>query len=109
MTVEPSVADRIRELVLHAATGSMTVEQKGRLELLLITYRTRELGLDDVDPAEALMRLRQDQRAGEIIRTVELWLHAPEGVSTPSQDTVQELIARCVPEARMSTPAGAMS
>jgi len=96
---EPDVPERIRALVLRAASGDLTVEQRATLELLLITYRTKELGLEGLSPAQAIRRLRDDPRSGELLRTVEQWLHAPHSGMTPSSSTVQSLIIRCVPEA----------
>lgn len=71
----PTLADQLRPLVESAIAGTLPVEGRGRLELLLYLHWRERLGLTG-SQAEAVMRLRRDPQAGELLRAVEGWLHA---------------------------------
>lgn len=87
----PTVLDRLEPLVRRAVDRELTVEERGRLELLLHAHWRGRLGLAD-DPVEAVRRIRTDPEAGRLLRRVEAWLHAPGG-RTPSAAELGELLA----------------
>ena len=87
----PTLRDRLEPLVRDAADRELTVEERGRLELLLLAYWRTRLGLED-DPVVAVGRIRIDPEAGRLLRRVESWLHAPDGRS-PSAAEIGELLA----------------
>lgn len=74
-----SVADRLRPLLDRALQGELTLEEQAELERLLVDYWRHRLQLDDAEPVEALTIIRQHAEAGELLRTVEHWLHSPHG------------------------------
>ncbi len=76
---ELTFAERLQPLVESAVAGHLTLEQQAKLERLLLGYWSERLGLRDVDPAEAIYRLRAHPHAGELLRQVEAWLHQPGG------------------------------
>jgi hypothetical protein len=51
--------------------------ERAQLELGLVAYWRRKLGLEDRAPDEALALLHADDRAGPLLKSLELWLHAP--------------------------------
>lgn len=89
--VPPTLRDRIEPLVRLAADRELTVDERGRLELLLIAHWRERLGLDG-DPALAVGAIRTDPEAGRLLRRIETWLHAPDG-RRPSVAEIDELLA----------------
>ena len=86
----PSVFDRLEPLVRRAVDRELTIDERGRLELLLHAHWRSRLGLAD-DPVEAVRVIRTDPEAGRLLRRVESWLHAPGG-RTPSAAELGELL-----------------
>lgn len=74
-----TLAERLQPLVESAVAGRLTLDQQAALERLLLGYWSERLGLADVDPAEAMQRLRSHPEAGQLLRQVETWLHQPGG------------------------------
>lgn len=74
-----TLAERLQPLVESAVAGRLTLDQQAALERLLLGYWSERLGLADVDPAEAMQRLRSHPEAGQLLRQVEAWLHQPGG------------------------------
>ncbi len=72
-----TMAERLRPLVERASSGRGTPEDHAELEMLLVAYWRRRLGLDDVRPSDALARLKEHAEAGPLLRRVEEWLHHP--------------------------------
>jgi hypothetical protein len=70
----PSFADQLRPLVQSAIAGSLSIAERGRLELLLYLYWRGRLNLAGRQ-AEVVPRLRTDPQAGALLRAVEYWLH----------------------------------
>lgn len=71
----PSLADQLRPLVESAVSGSLSIVQRGQLELLLYAYWRGRLNLEG--PQDVVVaRLRNDSTAGGLLRAVERWLHA---------------------------------
>ena len=79
---EPSLAERLRPLVAQAAAGSLSTDGKAQLERLLLGHWQQRLGLEGLDTAEAIPRLRAHAEAGQLLRTLEDWLHRPPGSAT---------------------------
>ena len=78
----PTLADQLRPLVQRAVDGEATREERARLERLLLSYWTERLDLSGLPPGDALARLRRHEEAGELLRTVERWLHARDGAAS---------------------------
>ena len=78
---EPSLAERLRPLVEAAAAGELSVEDQARLERLLMGYWRDKLNLPELRMADALARLKAHGEAGELLRTLERWLHRPGGAT----------------------------
>lgn len=77
--VRVSLADQLRPLVDAAVKGTLSSEQQAQLDRLMLGYWRRRVGLVDLEPADALVKLRDHEQAGALLRQVELWLHAPPG------------------------------
>lgn len=91
-TPPPSLAERLRPLVDEASKGSLSPDDRARLERLVIGH-WREL-LPEVaalTPAEAMVKLRTDPEASPLILALERWLHAP--ASATSQAEIEKLLA----------------
>lgn len=72
----PTVAERLEPLLRLASTGGLDDAGKARLDRLMLEIWSRELGLVDVPPVEAIARIRRDPRAGRVLTEVERWLHS---------------------------------
>jgi len=79
---EPTLAERMQPLVVNAADGTITSEEKSHLELLLIAFWKHELQLDALSMSEALARLKVHPDAGKLLREMEAWLYKPPGNET---------------------------
>jgi len=75
-------ADRLRPLIDRAARGSLTIEEKGKLERMLLWYWQQRLDLTADSPADAIAALRRHDQAGELLRALEEWLHRRPGTAT---------------------------
>jgi hypothetical protein len=73
-----SLADRLRPLVEGAAAGKLSHAELAGLERGLLAYWRRRLGLENVEPAAAMERLRDHPEAGPLLARLEDWLHRPE-------------------------------
>ncbi len=85
-----SFADQLRPLVEQARTGKLGDSDRARLERMLLGFWRRKLGLQTIDPMEAMARLRQHPDAGPLIKKLEEWLHRPPG-STDEVDVASLL------------------
>jgi len=74
----PSLADQLRPIVVATSQRELTVAEQGRLELLLLHYWRERIAPDAPDMIDAIERLRSHSEAGELLRAVEAWLHAPD-------------------------------
>lgn len=72
---EPTVAERLFAIVDAARTRELDLDERARLELLVL----RELrGSGDLaNLADAVATLRDDRHTARIVRAIEAWLHAP--------------------------------
>jgi hypothetical protein len=75
----PSIAERLRPLVMEAIAGRLTSEKSAELERLLLGYWRGRLGLIDADPVVAVSLIREHPEAGVLLRAMEDWLHRPGG------------------------------
>jgi hypothetical protein len=73
----PTLAALLEPLLVAAADRSMTVDERGRLELLLSAHLGERAGLAGVPRPAAIARLRRDESAGRVLLAVEGWLHRP--------------------------------
>ena len=87
----PTIAQKIAPLVEMAATRELTVAEQGRLELLLYAHWQEQLGLG-LDRVQAVSQLRRHAVAGQLLRAVEAWLHAPQRTH-PSKREIADLLA----------------
>jgi hypothetical protein len=78
-----TLADRLRPLVEGAMDGTLNEGQHAELERLLMGYWRHRLNLDDTNPAEAIALMKQDEKAGPLLKQLEVWLHQPDGKKTP--------------------------
>jgi hypothetical protein len=72
-----SLADRLRPLVEGAIAGRLSQPELAGLERGLLAYWRRRLGLEAIEPAEAMERMRRHPDAGPLLRQLEEWLHKP--------------------------------
>lgn len=75
----PTLADRLRPLVESATAGKLTADQQAQLERLLLAHWRQQLGLENLDAAEAMPVLREHPEAGALLRALEDWLHRRPG------------------------------
>jgi hypothetical protein len=72
-----TLAERLRPLVERARDGQLTSTERAQLELSLVAYWRRKLGLLDEKPEAALVKLRTHAEAGPLLASLERWLHEP--------------------------------
>lgn len=83
----PTLADQLRPLVEAAFDRGLSIAEQGRLELLLMRFWNTRLGLETLEPAAAITRLRREPEAGRLLVAVEEWLHAaPSATPRPKPD-----------------------
>lgn len=89
----PTLAELLEPLVERALRGELDLAGQARLERLLLGHWRARLGLDGVDQAAAVRRMRADAEAGELLRAIEAWLHRPDA-SEEEAEAVRALLAR---------------
>jgi hypothetical protein len=72
-----TLADLLQPRLQAAATGRLDSRQLAELERWLVEFWRRRLGLQALQPREALIELRQHQSAGPLLQQMERWLHSP--------------------------------
>jgi hypothetical protein len=100
LTRPRTIADRLRPLIEDALAGRGNPVLLADLERTLIAFWVRKLGLQDLEPAEALVELRQHPDAGPLLVQLETWLHkpgspvrvAPAGLLEPYRDLPAEAL-----------------
>lgn len=80
-----SLADRLRPLVEQALAGRLSREDRAALELTLIAAWRQRLDLGRLGTAEALAKLKRHDEAGPLLRSLEHWLHRPDGPGGPDR------------------------
>lgn len=74
-----TLAELLKPSVEKAIAGKLPKEKRAELERLLFSFWQKKLDLGDLDPAEALNRIRNHEDSGPLLRKVEKWLHSPGG------------------------------
>ena len=77
-----TLAERLRPLVERALQGRLDRAERAQLELSLVAFWRKRLGLEERRPEQVLVDLREHPEAGPLLRGLEDWLHRPE----PRQD-----------------------
>lgn len=72
-----TLAERLRPLVESAMAGTLSSAERGQLELNLVAYWRRRLGLESETPAQALAKLRSHDEAGPLLNQLDAWLYKP--------------------------------
>lgn len=75
--VPTSLADRLRPVVQQAIAGNLSNARLAELELMLVAFWRKRLGIEQADAAEVIPRLRTHAEAGPLLRQLEVWLHQP--------------------------------
>lgn len=81
-----TIADKLRPYVDQALAGNLDSEGKAALERLLLAFWRDDLNLGSFRHAEALQAMRQHEVAGELIVTVERWLHSGKETATHTEE-----------------------
>ncbi len=87
----PTIPERLRTLLEHAAHSDLTVEQQTDIEKLLLAFWAERLQLPKERLIETLDELRKHPTAGEHVSRVEKWLHSRDARSHGS--VARELLA----------------
>jgi hypothetical protein len=77
----PTLAERLRPLVEQAAAGTLSRDGQAQLERMLLNHWRHKLAIEDLDMPDALTRLKAHGEAGELLRSLENWLHRPPGTA----------------------------
>lgn len=89
---QATLAERLRPLVGEASKGSLSPDDRAKLERLVIGHwRERLPEVAALNPAEAMVKLRSDPQASPLILALERWLHAPSSVTSPAE--IEKLLA----------------
>jgi len=72
-----TLAERLRPLVESAMAGTLGSAERAQLELGLVAYWRRRLGLDAERPDAAIAALRAHPEAGPLLAQLDAWLHKP--------------------------------
>lgn len=85
-----TLAERLTPLVERAMKGELTRSERAQLEMSLVAFWRRKLGLEADAPAQTLPILRRHPQAGPLLESLEAWLHQP---NTPRDVDLQALLA----------------
>lgn len=72
-----SLSDRLRPLVEAGIDGKLEHSEQAELERMLLAYWRRRMKLEDLTAADAIVKLREHEDAGPLLRQLEIWLHSP--------------------------------
>ncbi len=89
---EPTLAERIARYLAALADRDLSVEEKARLELLLLTAWQERLDLNAQRMAAACRRIRQSNELGSAYEKLQRWLHAPANDVT-TEELLRDLTA----------------
>ncbi|HYW78256.1 MAG TPA: hypothetical protein VE890_01725 [Thermoguttaceae bacterium] len=74
---EPSIGERIEQILRAAGKSELSVEQKSQLEVLLLEYWRHRLEVGDDRMATVCRELRSSDALSHVYKTLEKWLHDP--------------------------------
>jgi hypothetical protein len=74
-----TLGDQLLPLVEAAIAGNLSTERSAELEMLLLAYWRRHRRIEGLSHKDAISRLREDAEAGELLRSLDRWLHLPPG------------------------------
>jgi hypothetical protein len=95
---ELTLAERMRPLVEQAAQGTLSRDGQAQLERMLLTHWRQRLNLDGSSMVEDVAKLREHPQAGELLRSLESWLHRPSGTVIVDVSAVLEPYRRGEPK-----------
>lgn len=88
----PTFADQLQPLIEAAASRTLSIPEKGRLELLLLHYWRERAALNSTDIASAIRGLRSHPEAGTLVTTVERWLHQSDAMEDESDRSPEAIV-----------------
>ncbi|MEW6745853.1 MAG: hypothetical protein AB1486_24190 [Planctomycetota bacterium] len=89
-----TLAERLRPMVVKALGGTLSLQERAELELALVAYWRRRLGLEEREPVEVLAELKQHAEAGPLLLALEEWLHRPRNeAAAETPDDLERLLA----------------
>ncbi len=74
---EPTMAELLRALLARLEAGTLDATAKAQLEMLLLRRWREELSVADAPMHRALAAIARDERTGQALRQLQLWLHRP--------------------------------
>lgn len=77
-----TLEDRLRAALITSASRSLTIEERGQLELLVFRFladRSEGIGVAGDDPADVLRAVRSHPETRDLVAALERWLHARGG------------------------------
>jgi len=100
-----SLADLLKDRLATAAKGEMTSGQYAELERVLFSMWRRRLGLEGITASEAVQKIRENEKAGPLMRQMETWIHSP---NRDKNLDLAELLKpyRDIPASELKTPGG---
>ncbi len=100
-----SLADLLKDRLAAAENGEMTSSQYAELERVLFSMWRRRLGLEAMPAADAVQKIREDEKAGPLMRQMEAWIHSP---SRDANLDLAELLNpyRDIPANELKSPGG---
>jgi hypothetical protein len=85
-TLAPTLSERLRPLIVQAANGNLSSDDRAKLERLVIGHwREKRPEIAALSPAEAMVALRNDPAAAPLILALEGWLHARDSKTSDSE------------------------
>lgn len=88
----PTFADQLQPLIEAAASRTLSIREKGRLELLLLHYWRERTTPKSTDIAGAIRGLRTHPEAGTLVTTVERWLHQSDSLEDESDRSPEAIV-----------------
>lgn len=85
-----TLAEELRPLVEAALEGRLERAERAALELRLFEYWRRRLRLEGRSPLDSVIELRAHPEAGQLLRSLEDWLHRPDA---PTDVDLRALLA----------------
>ncbi len=78
---EPTTIERLRSILSDAGARELSVEERARMELLLLRALREQApaAKSARELAAAMATLRRGEATGEVVRSVEAWTHAEHG------------------------------